>query len=444
MTLLKRVRQLAQPVAMAGLLLALGACGGEYPNSTFNHHTDFNTWTDGLWDTLLLWGTIVFVIVEGILLYIVFRFRKREGGPPVQMTHGNTAMELTWTVLPIVILVIIAIPTVKTIFKTQGAPPSGALEVEVIGHQWWWEFRYPQYGFSTANELYLPVGRTARFTLHTIDVLHSFWVPQMGGKRDLITGRTNHMWYTPNADVADSAWNGFCTEYCGASHANMRIRAYTVTPEHFDQWVAGQKAPVAFTATPAPAAAPAAKGMASASPTGGATVASAGLLADQSNVTQATPAPQTTAAAPPPPVAGWVFPKENLPSHVVPKTPLPKNLAYDDALLANGDAARGETIFKSKGACGGCHIMTVTDKFNLAGPNLTHIGSRHTIAAGLYPNEPQYVARWIKNAVKMKPGALMQVLGAGEIDAKTKKPTMMGALTDAEIADVVAYLRVLK
>jgi cytochrome c oxidase subunit 2 len=182
--------------------------------------------------------------------------------------------------------------------------------------------------------------------------------------------------------------------------------------------------------------------MASAAPPGGATVASAGVLADQSNAAQTKPPTQTV--APPAPVVSWVFPRENLPSHVVPKTPLPKNLTYDDGLLANGDAARGETIFKTKGACAGCHMITVTDKFNLAGPNLTHVGGRHTIAAGLYPNDPQHLARWIKNAVKMKPGALMQVIGAGEIDAKTKKPTMMGALTDAEIADVVAYLRALK
>ncbi len=444
MTLTNRVRQLAPAMAMAGLLLALGACGGEYPNSTFNHHTELNTLTDSLWDTLLLWGTIVFVIVEVLLLYIVWKFRKREGGPPPVMTHGNTTMELTWTILPIVILVIIAVPTVKTIFKTQAPAPAGALEIEVIGHQWWWEYRYPQYGFQTANEFYLPAGRTVHFTLHTFDVLHSFWVPQMGGKRDLISNKTNHIWYTPNANTADSAWNGFCTEYCGASHANMRIRAFTVSPEHFDQWVAGQKAPAFTTAAPptaAPAAkAPASKGMASAAPPGGATVASAGLLADQSNA-QATP----PAAAPAPaPVAGWVFPRENLPAHVIPQTPLPKNLTFDDAVLANGDAARGEAVFKGKGACGSCHILMVTDKLTLAGPNLTHVGSRHTIASGLYPNDPQHLARWIKNAVKMKPGALMQVIGAGEIDPKTKQPTKFGALTDAEIADVVAYLRALK
>ena len=98
------------------------------------------------------------------------------------------------------ILALIAVPTVQVIWKTQGPAPAGALEVEVIGHQWWWEFRDPQYGVVTANELDLPAGRSANFKLMTRDVLHSFWTPQLGGKRDLITNHTNLLWYTPKAD----------------------------------------------------------------------------------------------------------------------------------------------------------------------------------------------------------------------------------------------------
>jgi cytochrome c oxidase subunit 2 len=219
----------------------------------------------------------------------------------------------------------------------------------------------------------------------------------------------------------------------------MRIRAYTVTPENFDRWVAGQKAP-AFTAA-APAAAPAAKGMASMGSPG----IAAGLLADQApQSAAATSAPQDTAARTAA-VEPWFFPRENLPSHVVPKTPFPKNLTFDDALLPGGDVARGEAVFNGKGACRSCHVMTVAPyMMTLAGPNLAHVASRHTIASGLYPNDAPSLARWIKNAVKMKPGALMQVIGAGEIDPKTKQPTKFGALTDAEIADVVAYLARLK
>ncbi|HKS05538.1 MAG TPA: cytochrome c oxidase subunit II [Gemmatimonadaceae bacterium] len=411
-----RVRQLVPAVFLVGLALALGACGGgPYPNSTFNHHTDFNTDVDALWDKLLFWGTLVFIVVEGVLVYTIIKFRKREGAPPPQMTHGNTALEITWTVVPIFILLIIAVPTVKTIFKTQAPAPAGSLEIEVIGHQWWWEYKYPQYQFSTANEFYIPTGRTVNFTLRTIDVLHSFWVPQMGGKRDLISTRTNHMWYTPNADLESSVWNGFCTEYCGDSHANMRIRAFTVTPAEFDQWVAGQKAPAAVQA-PAPTPPPASK-----------TASTAATNATQAT---ATPAP------------GWFFPAERLPDHVIPKTPTPASLTFDDALLAQGDVERGRQLFATA-ACVGCHMLT-SAPITFTGPTLAHIATRHTIASGIFPNDGPHLARWIKNSAKMKPGSKMYVFGAGEVHPVTKQVMPTAKLTDAQIADLVAYLRALK
>src|SRR6185503_2348550 len=165
-----------------------------------------------------------------------------------------------WTLIPAVVLAIIAVPTVRTIFRTQGDAPPNALQVEVVGHQWWWEFRYPQYGVLTANELYLPIGRTASFALKTHDVLHSFWIPGLGGKRDLVNNRTNHLWFTPDS-TTEAAFNGFCAEYCGTSHANMRFRAFTVTPEQFASWVAHQQLPAVFnpgppgtTGAPTPAA----------------------------------------------------------------------------------------------------------------------------------------------------------------------------------------------
>jgi cytochrome c oxidase subunit II len=410
---LTRALQLAPAVLAAVLLLAVGACGGEYPNSTFNHFTDYNTAIDGIWDTLLLWGTIVFVIVEVILIYTIIRFRKREGGPPPQMIHGNTAMEITWTVLPIFILVIIAIPTVRTIFATQKAAPSDAVEVQVIGHQWWWEFRYPQYGFSTANEMYIPAGRAVSLTLETKDVLHSFWVPQMGGKRDLISNRTNRMWFTPNADIGTAVWNGFCTEYCGTSHANMKFRLYTVSEAEFTAWVEGQNAPAAFNT----AAAPAVTGADST------TVATAaGVLASS---------------------GGWFFPAEGLPVSAKPQTPTPTALTYDDALLGQGDPANGQALFSR--TCIGCHaIKGVPGAVSPIGPNLTHLATRHTIAAGLFPNDAAHLARWIKNAPAMKPGAQMNAWGAEQYDAYGKRTVTMGGLTDAEIADLVAYLQALK
>src|SRR5688500_3669551 len=143
-----RPRKLASVAIFTGLALALAACtsyGKDYPSSTFNHTTEFNAAIDLLWDKLLFWGTLVFVIVEGILIYTIIKYRRRSDADEPKHVHGNTALEITWTVAPALILVVIAVPTVRTIFATQARAIPNALQVEVIGHQWWWEFRYPQY-----------------------------------------------------------------------------------------------------------------------------------------------------------------------------------------------------------------------------------------------------------------------------------------------------------
>ena len=369
-----RPRRLASAALLGALALGLAACGGEYPNSTFNHTTDFNADIDALWDKLLFWGTVVFIGVEVALVYTIFRFRQRAGAGKPKQVHGNTALEITWTAIPAVILIFIAIPTVRTIFKTQAKAAPDALQVEVIGHQWWWEFKYPQLGITTANELYLPNGRTVSFQLKTIDVLHSFWIPQLGGKRDLISNRTNTLWFTPNPDLGTNAWNGFCLEYCGASHANMKFRMFTVQPDEFASWVAHQARP----ALPHDS-----------------TAASAILPVTMASTNVATPTPAT----------GYVFPAAQLPEHVVPQTPLPARLQFDDATLAQGDAKRGETSFMM-GGCIGCHAITGNPMaLSRIGPDLTHFASRHTLGGGLFPNDDRHLARWIKNAKAMKPGA---------------------------------------
>ena len=163
--------------------------------------------------------------------------------------HGNTTLEIAWTVIPLVILVMIAIPTVRTIFATQAAARSDALQVEVIGHQWWWEFRYPQYTAAganghvdtvvTANELYLPIGQTVNFTLQLQGRHPLVLGAGAAGKRDVIPNHTNYLWFTPDSVGAD-AFNGACVEYCGTSHANMRFKTFTVTQADFDSWVAHQ------------------------------------------------------------------------------------------------------------------------------------------------------------------------------------------------------------
>ena len=435
-----RPRRMASVALLGALALGLAACGGEYPNSTFNPNSEYNAAIVSLWDKLLFWGTLVFIGVEAALVYTIFKFRRRpDGGVPKQV-HGNTALEITWTAIPAVILIFIAIPTVRTIFTTQAKATPDALQVEVIGHQWWWEFRYPQYGITTANELYLPNGRTVNFQLKTVDVLHSFWIPHMGGKRDLISNRTNYLWFTPNADLPSSAWNGMCAEFCGPSHANMRFKVFAVTPSEFAQWTAHQQQPAIFQAVASVPAAVALAKVPVPSGTGGTPVLQVAAATASTTTAQDAPAPAA-------PVPVWAFPKEKIENdfaYTIPKTPLTNQISFDEALIGTGDSERGRQIY-GRSSCIGCHAIAGTP-FNMAvvGPNLTHVGSRHTIAGGLYPNDTKHLSYWIKSAPHMKPGSIMPSLGKGVTDPKTKMVVNVGGLTDAEVADIVAYLQALK
>jgi cytochrome c oxidase subunit 2 len=193
--------------------------------------------------SIITWAcAIIAVVVSVVLGIILLRFRERPGadGLPRQVL-GHTALELAWTVAPALVLLVIAIPTIQVVFRTQGAAaPPNALQVTVRAWQWWWEFRYPDLDVVTANELHLPVGRPVIFTLDGPDVIHSFWVPQLGGKRDVVPGRLNRITLTP--ERAGEYW-GQCAEFCGASHANMGLRVIVEEPAAFDRWVAAQAAP---------------------------------------------------------------------------------------------------------------------------------------------------------------------------------------------------------
>jgi len=412
-------------------LVFLAACSGQYPNSTFNPTTEFNRESTSLWNTLLGWGTIVFIIVEAILIYTIWKYRRRPGVPveaDPKMLHGNTTLEIVWTVLPALILAIIAVPTVRAIFRTQAAAPANALKVDVIGHQWWWEFKYPDYNITTANELYLPIGRPVAFSLRTVDVIHSFWIPQLGGKRDVVSNRTNYLWFTPDS-AEYTVYNGSCNEYCGASHANMRFRVFTVPAENFEQWAAHQRTPAMIQA---PAAAPA----------GGTPAPNTPATATaQPNAA----ANQPPAAPPPTPAVGsYVFPRDRVPAYAIPATPLPPDVSFPENLV--GDIERGRAKYSSS-ACIACHKIEGNPmSVGVTGPSLTHVGSRLTIGAGLFPNDPRHMALWIKNARKMKPlqFSSMPTLGKGEYDPVMKTVINVGGLTDQEIADIVAYLQALK
>ena len=246
---------LAVRAALGTFVLALGGCAWDAPMSTLVAHSDFarailSVYSIVTWVTGII-GALVFVLLVVTLL----RFRARPGDTALpSQVRGHTLLEIVWTIAPALALLLIAIPTIQVVFRTQSAAtPPDALQVNVRGWQWWWEFRYPQLDIVTANELHLPAGRRVVLRLEGPDVIHSFWIPQLGGKRDVIPGRVNQI--TLTAERPGEYW-GQCAEFCGASHANMGMRAIVDTPADFERWVAQQRA------APAEAAGPAATGKA--------------------------------------------------------------------------------------------------------------------------------------------------------------------------------------
>lgn len=290
---------------------------------------------------------VIFVVVESLILFAAFKFRARKSDPghePAQM-YGSPQIELAWTVIPILIVVVLFLTTARIIFAIQDEPePRAALKVTVVGHQFWWEFRYPELGIVTANELHIPVSTSqhpepAFFTLLSADVDHSFWVPQLAGKTDLIPNHPNSMWMDPNTP---GLYLGQCAQFCGIEHAKMLLRVYVDTPDQFNAWVRDQQ-------RPAPA-----------------------------------PAPDDPAAV------------------------------------------AGRQIFETE-ACANCHNVNGTTAHGTFGPDLTHLMSRATIAAGAADNTPHNLYLWIQDPANFKPGALM--------------PAMQ--LSDQQINEVVAYLSTL-
>jgi cytochrome c oxidase subunit II len=191
---------------------------------------------------------VIFVVVGGLLTYSVMRFRRRPGeesGEPPQV-YGSSQIELAWTVVPVLIVVILFLATARYIFGIEGLQPTpNALQVTVVGHQWWWEIRYPDLGVVTANELHVPVSgpgdATPTFlTLQSADVIHSFWVPQLAGKMDVVPNRTNRVWIEPRTP---GLYVGQCAEFCGLQHAGMLLRVVVHPTDEFAAWVAAQKAP---------------------------------------------------------------------------------------------------------------------------------------------------------------------------------------------------------
>jgi cytochrome c oxidase subunit 2 len=275
---------------------------------------------------------IIFVIVFCLIVYSIVRYRRRgedDGREPPQV-YGSNQVELAWTVIPVLIVLILFLATARVIHSIEDAPePAGAVQITVIGHQYWWEIRYGKLGVVTANELHVPVSKSVQptpsfLTLLSADTDHSFWVPQLAGKTDLIPNRVNRMWVDPHDT---GVYLGQCAQYCGVEHAKMLLRVYVDSKEQFDQWAQAQK---------------------------------------------------TEAAN-------------------------------------DGAVEKGREIFVSTG-CINCHAVRGTVANGRFGPDLTHLMSRDTIAAGIAANGAENLRKWIRNPDSMKEGSLMPAMKLNDDD----------------------------
>jgi len=225
---------------LMGLAILLSAC---QPSPSFlDPASPIASHQATLYRFILILALVVFVLVEGALIWILIRDRKRANDEslPAQI-HSNMKLEVTWTVIPILLVIVLFIMTVQTV-NAVAAPSSlqSDLNIRVVGHRWWWEFDYPDLGFATANELHIPQGATVQVQLESVDVIHSFWVPQLSGKTDVVPGQHNTMWLTSD-ELGD--FLGQCAEFCGTEHALMRFKVIVDSQQDFDAWVANQQKP---------------------------------------------------------------------------------------------------------------------------------------------------------------------------------------------------------
>ncbi len=227
------------------LLLLLAACSGSGPQTTLDPAGPIAEEIDQLW-LLVFWiAVVVFVLVEAALVISIFRFRERPGDErrPKQL-HGNTRLEIIWTIIPAVLLAGLSVPMLATLFNIREVPEGpDVLTIQVIGHQWWWEFQYPE-GFTTANELHIPADTKVNLEMTSVDVIHSFWVPKLNGKRDVVPGRVTNL--TLEAfEPTETFHPGQCAEFCGLAHADMRLRVFVDSAEDYAAWVDSQLTPAA-------------------------------------------------------------------------------------------------------------------------------------------------------------------------------------------------------
>lgn len=419
------------------MLAFLGGCSLDTRMSTFKPKGPIAEEQLDLF-MLTVWVTgFIFIVVGGVYVYAVIKFRERpnDDRPMPSQGHGNPLIEIGLIGASVLLLVIIAVPTLQAIWFTHDTPDDpesrmGAwytgeelaeeevdnpLIVKVIGYQWWWAFEYPQLGVTTANELVIPAGKVVHLELRSVDVIHSFWLPKIAGKVDLIPGRTNAMWIQAGDNFAkwkekqglegegpelrgDYAryleeeihdyYYGQCAEYCGDSHARMLFRATVVDDAAFAQWVADEKA---------------------------------GHRAPGDQSWQE-----------------WYAIYDKNPGQLT------------------GELNEGLKLFMGRAKCATCHVVNGNPRaLGVAGPNLTNIGSRLSIAAGWLNHraedggvdvEQQYdnLFKWIKEPNEVKPGNLMWKANGGGIGELTDADGDPALLTDEEVHKLSLYLQSLK
>jgi cytochrome c oxidase subunit 2 len=242
--------------------LVLGACSGSGPQSALEPAGKIANDINNLWLAVFWVATAVFVIVEVALVYAIWKFRERKDDDrrPKQL-HGNTAMEITWTIIPAVILAVLTVPMLQGLFEMREVPTGDdVLHINVTGHQWWWEFEYVDETapdgrtLVTANELHIPADTDVYLTMTSTDVIHSFWIPKLNGKRDVVPGRVTNLNLRSDTieemrAAGEAEYDGAivllgqCAEFCGLAHPDMRVRAFVHDADGYAEWVAGQLEP---------------------------------------------------------------------------------------------------------------------------------------------------------------------------------------------------------
>jgi len=235
----------ALPLAATSAALLLAGCGGK--QSALSPAGPVAQDQLGLLvESLWIMGAI-FVIVCAVFLYSLVRFRARRGDDALpKQVHGNTRLEIAWTIVPLIIIVVLSISTVRYAFAL-GTTPKDPVTIDVIGHQYWWEFRYPGSGVVTANQVRIPTGEKVNFVLTSADVIHSFWVPELGGKTDLIPGRTNQMWLEASKS---GTYAGQCAQLCGVGHAYMKFTVLAESPADYRKWLQHMRTDTVHATTP--------------------------------------------------------------------------------------------------------------------------------------------------------------------------------------------------